>query len=302
MSITGTLDPTGAVLAAVEGLRPGYDPDADFTALGLDSLDKLALAAALEHRLGRAVPDDVIALATGPADLARRLTVAPHQAATSLITELPGRRPAAVLPAPTVPGAESAAAPAFGVGPGWIDPGVQAGRGTRLWHQAQIAADAEVGADCTLGKGCYIGSGARVGDRVKIGNHASVFGARIEDEAMICPGALLLEDPAPRAVGEHGQRKQSGEFLQTPVSIGRGATVGANATIAPGVRVGPYAMVGIGAVVLREVPAHAIVLGNPARQTGWACRCGARLDAHLHCVACARTYQQKESTVTAQIE
>src|ERR1035437_2814418 len=101
---------------------------------------------------------------------------------------------------------------------GWVDPGGSAGDRTRLWHQAQIAAGARVGADCTLGKGAYVGTGAVIGDQVKIGNYACVFGAVIASEAMICPGAMLLEDPSPRATTlsrseEHTSELQSRQYL-----------------------------------------------------------------------------------------
>jgi acetyltransferase-like isoleucine patch superfamily enzyme len=178
---------------------------------------------------------------------------------------------------------------------GWTDPGGSAGDRTRLWHQAQIASGARVGADCTLGKGAYVGTGAVIGDRVKIGNYACVFGAVIADEVMICPGALLLEDPAPRATTPEGARKSPSDFTRRPVRVGPGATIGAGAVIAPGVTIGARAMVAIGAAVVRDVAAHALVAGNPARPCGWACACGATLDPDLRC-GCGRVY-----TLTGQI-
>jgi acetyltransferase-like isoleucine patch superfamily enzyme len=184
-------------------------------------------------------------------------------------------------------------------GTGWIDPGGSAGPGTRLWHQAQVAASATVGADCTLGKGAYIGAGTVIGDRVKIGNNASVFGATVADEAMICPGALLLEDPAPRAANPDGTRKDRADWAPRPVSVGTGATIGAGAVIAPGVRIGSRAMVAIGAVVTRDVAAHALVAGNPARPVGWACACGATLDAGLRCPSCGQAWQHADQGLAA---
>ena len=288
---------TGAVLAALGQIRCGHcDPEAGFAELGFDSLDRLALAVALEHRLGQAVPDAVLALAFSPADLARRLTCDQPQVTLAPATMAAD---AGIAEPAADPEMEVAGPVPADLGPGWVDPGGAAGPGTRLWHQAQIASGARVGAGCTLGKGAYIGSGSRIGDRVKVGNYASVFGASIEDEAMICPGALLLEDPAPRSLTPGGQRKGAGDFTCRPVVVGRGATVGAGAVLAPGVTVGPHALIGVGAVVLRDVPAHAVVLGNPARVIGWACRCGHRLDETLHCTACSLAYRQEKGTVSA---
>jgi acetyltransferase-like isoleucine patch superfamily enzyme len=181
---------------------------------------------------------------------------------------------------------------------GWIDEGGTVGDGTRLWHQAQIAAGARVGADCTLGKGAYIGMGSTLGDRVKVGNYASVFGARIADEVMLCPGVLLLEDTAPRATTPDGRPKGLGDFTRRPVTIERGATIGAAAVIAPGVTIGAYALVAIGAVVVRDVLAHALVAGDPARQCGWVCVCGHTLGAEHRCDGCGRAYALDESVLT----
>lgn len=145
---------------------------------------------------------------------------------------------------------------------GWLDEGATAGDGTRLWHSAQIAAGATAGAGCTLGKNAFIGTGSVIGDRVKIGNNAGVFGAVIADEVMICPGALLLEDPAPRATTPSGQRKGPADWTRRPVSVHAGATIGAGAVIAPGVTVGTRAMVAVGAARRAVPPGQAGARGN----------------------------------------
>lgn len=176
--------------------------------------------------------------------------------------------------------------------------GARIGPGTRVWHQAQVADDVEIGSGCTLGKSCYVGSGARIGDNVKIGNHADVFGAQVEDGVMISPQAVLTEDRAPRATRPDGQRQGPGDWTSTPVIVRRGATIGAGARIAPGVEIGRYALVGIGAVVLRDVPAHALVLGNPARACGWVCRCAGSLDSQLRCPRCAQGYEMAADLLT----
>nr|WP_042186852.1 acyltransferase [Kibdelosporangium sp. MJ126-NF4]CEL17616.1 probable acetyltransferase [Kibdelosporangium sp. MJ126-NF4]CTQ91156.1 probable acetyltransferase [Kibdelosporangium sp. MJ126-NF4] len=172
-----------------------------------------------------------------------------------------------------------------------IAAGARIGAGTRVWHQAQVADDVEIGTGCTLGKSCYIGSGARIGDNVKIGNHADVFGARLDDGVMISPHAVLTEDRVPRATRPDGLRQGPGDWTSIPVIVRRGATVGAGARIAPGVEIGRYALVGLGAVVVRDVAPHALVLGNPARACGWVCRCAATLDGQLRCPRCDRAYE-----------
>jgi UDP-3-O-[3-hydroxymyristoyl] glucosamine N-acyltransferase len=177
---------------------------------------------------------------------------------------------------------------------GWIDSGGLVGEGTRLWHQAQVASGARVGAECVLGKGAYIGTGTHVGNRVKIGNYANVFGAAIADEAMICPGALLLEDRAPRATTPDGMPIGPGDWVPLPVAVGRGATIGAAAVIAPGVTIGAHAMVALAAAVFHDVAPHALVAGNPARQCGWVCLCAGTLDTDLRCPRCRRRYTRSD--------
>lgn len=160
-----------------------------------------------------------------------------------------------------------------------------------MWHQAQIAADVEIGTGCTLGKSCYIGVGSRIGNNVKIGNHADVFGALLEDDVMISPHVVLTEDGAPRATRPDGQRQGPGDWTSTAVIVRRGATIGAGARVAPGIEIGQLALVGIGAVVLRDVYAHTLVLGNPARACGWVCHCAKTLTDQLRCPRCDRGYE-----------
>lgn len=260
------------VVSAVRQIRPeitAVGSGDTFAALGMDSLDRLALAVAVEQTIGRTVSDLVLSDAAGPADLARRLSATRDE---EILMEETSTSPASTEP-------------------GWIDEGGRAGHGTQLWHQAQIAPGASVGSDCTLGKGCFVGTGSTVGDDVKIGNYAGIFGAVIGDRAMICPGVQLLEDPNPRATTPDSRRKVPDDWTHRPVVVGSGATIGAGAVVAPGVGVGDHALVGAGAVVLRDVPAHGLVLGNPARQVGWVCRCAQSLNADLICPGCGRTHQ-----------
>lgn len=270
MVTTDTAALRTTLLAAVTAVRrqPGsIAGDRSFAALGLDSLDRLVLVHTVEQATGVAIPDHVLAGARHVDDLLCYLDTAgaaPDDAGTPPV----------------------AAETELGV----VDDGAIVGAGSRLWHQAQVAAGASIGADCTLGKGAYVGAGSRVGDRVKLGNYASVFGASVGDDAMISPLAALLEDPAPRATTPDGRRKQHADFDQRPVTVGRRATIGAGAMIAPGVTVGHDALVAIGAVVVRDVLPHALVAGNPARQCGWVCACGHTLADTLQCPRCSRGY------------
>jgi UDP-2-acetamido-3-amino-2,3-dideoxy-glucuronate N-acetyltransferase len=172
------------------------------------------------------------------------------------------------------------------------------GDGTKIWHEAQVCADAHVGGDCTIGKGAFISTGSRIGNLVKIGNHANVMGAQIADQAFIGPQAYLMEDAHPRATNPDGTRRGPTEWTSQPVWVGLGATVGGGALVLPGVRVGEWAMVSAGSVVHRDIPAYGFVAGNPARQLGWSCQCGQRLDEALRC-ACGRAYLQSDAGLAA---
>jgi acetyltransferase-like isoleucine patch superfamily enzyme len=172
-----------------------------------------------------------------------------------------------------------------------VPDGAHVGKGSKVWHQAQLMPGAVVGAECTVGKGAFIGAGALLGRNVKVGNYANIMGATVEDEAFIGPQAYLMEDARPRATNLDGSRRGAGDWLSEPVTVRRGATVGGGSLVLPGVEVGEWSMVAAGAVVHRDVPAFALVAGNPGRQVGWVCRCGERLDEHLRCT-CGLAYQE----------
>ena len=160
------------------------------------------------------------------------------------------------------------------------------GARTRVWAFAHVMAGARVGEDCNVCGGAFVEAGAVVGDRVTIKNNVLLWDrVTVEDDVFLGPNAVFTNDLDPRAAF----KKDPSEFLPTLVSMG--ATIGANATIVCGVTIGPHAMVGAGAVVVRDVPAHALVVGNPARRIGWACVCGKRLGDDLSC-SCGRSYRQ----------
>lgn len=153
-----------------------------------------------------------------------------------------------------------------------VEPSAVLGPGARVWHFCHVMEGAHIGARSVLGQGCFVGRGVRVGAGVRVQNHVSLFeGVELEDDVFVGPSVVFTNVLNPRA-----ERPRKGEFRRTLVR--RGATIGANATILPGVVLGEYSFVGAGAVVREDVAPHAIVVGVPARQSGWMSRQGERLE------------------------
>lgn len=149
------------------------------------------------------------------------------------------------------------------------------GAGTRIWNQAQVRSGAQIGAGCVLGKNVFVDVGVSVGDRCKIENNASLFhGVCLEDGVFVGPHACLTNDRRPRATRADGGVKGPADWSVEATVVRRGASVGAGAILLPGITVGEFALVGAGAVVTGDVRAHAVVVGNPARQVASVCRCG----------------------------
>ncbi|WP_322760157.1 acyltransferase [Frankia sp. Cr2] len=167
----------------------------------------------------------------------------------------------------------------------------EVGPGTRVWAFAHVLPGAVIGADCNICDHVFVESGARIGDRVTVKNAVLVWDlVTVEDDVFLGPNMVFTNDFRPRA-----EVKKTRDAL-TPTLIRRGATIGANATIVAGVIVGEYAFVAAGAVVVRDVPAYALVAGNPGRALGWVCACGERLDSQLRCVACSKVYKPAADT------
>lgn len=144
-----------------------------------------------------------------------------------------------------------------------VDEGAQIGKGTRIWHFCHLMPQTVLGEDCILGQNVFIDNNARIGDRVKVQNNVSIYnGVVVEDDVFLGPSVVFTNVINPRSFIE-----RKSEFR--PTIIRKGATIGANATILCGVEIGEYAMIGAGAVVTRNVLPYALVVGNPARQTGW---------------------------------
>lgn len=171
------------------------------------------------------------------------------------------------------------------------------GAGTKIWSHAQIREGAAIGRECVLGKDAYVDVNVRIGDRCKLQNGVFVFhGFNLEDGVFLGPGVMLLNDKHPRAINPDGSLKSDSDWRVSEAIVHYGAAVGGGAVILPGVSIGRFAMVGSGAVVTRDVPDHAIVLGNPARLKGFACVCGQVLKRQermpdgvlMHCSTCGR--------------
>jgi UDP-2-acetamido-3-amino-2,3-dideoxy-glucuronate N-acetyltransferase len=152
-----------------------------------------------------------------------------------------------------------------------IDPGSQIGEGTRIWHFSHVMTDCEIGAYCNLGQNVVISPGVKLGKNVKVQNNVSIYtGVICEDDVFLGPSMVFTNIVNPRS-----QVVRKDQYVKTMVR--RGATIGANATIVCGIEIGQFAFIGAGAVVTKDVPPYALVVGNPARQTGWMSEYGHRL-------------------------
>jgi UDP-2-acetamido-3-amino-2,3-dideoxy-glucuronate N-acetyltransferase len=164
----------------------------------------------------------------------------------------------------------------------------EVGAGTRIWAWAHVLPGAVVGEDCNVCDHAYVEGGAVLGDRVTVKNAVLVFaGVQVGDDAFLGPNVLFTNDLRPRA------HVKKGPEAMLPTVVEEGVTLGAGTVVVCGTTIGAHAFAAAGAVVTRDVPAHAFVAGNPARQRGWVCACGERLDGDLRC-ACGRAYEPGE--------
>jgi UDP-2-acetamido-3-amino-2,3-dideoxy-glucuronate N-acetyltransferase len=167
-----------------------------------------------------------------------------------------------------------------------IDPGAAVGTGTKAWHFSHVLPGSKIGERCNIGQNVVIGPDVTIGNNCKIQNNVSVYkGVTLEDGVFCGPSMVFTNIYNPRAeISKMDQVR--------PTLVKKGATIGANATIVCGTTLGKYSFVGAGAVVTRNVPDQALVLGNPAKHIGWMCTCGERLSEDLECVACGKSYQK----------
>ena len=179
----------------------------------------------------------------------------------------------------------------------FIDDDVEIGRGTSIWHVSHVLKKSKIGTDCRIGQNVVIGPKASVGNGVKIQNNVSVYeGVTLEDDVFCGPSMVFTNVFNPRS-----EIPRMAEIQRTLVR--RGATLGANSTIVCGHTIGEYAFVGAGAVVVRDVPDYALIVGNPGRIVGWMCVCANRISFERDevdgvCQSCGRQYRKSGTTVT----
>lgn len=168
----------------------------------------------------------------------------------------------------------------------YVDEGAKIAKGTKIWHFCHVQSGASIGENCSLGQNVNIANNVQIGNEVKIQNNVSVYsGVTLEDKVFCGPSCVFTNDLNPRATYPKG----SENYVKTLVQ--EGASIGANATIICGNTIGRWALIAAGAVVSKDVKAHAVMRGVPARQVGWICECGNLLNASLTC-SCGRKYQE----------
>jgi UDP-2-acetamido-3-amino-2,3-dideoxy-glucuronate N-acetyltransferase len=170
----------------------------------------------------------------------------------------------------------------------YVDQAATIGSGTKVWHFCHIMPGAVIGQRCSLGQNVVVMNGTRIGDNCKIQNNVSIYeGVELEDDVFCGPSMVFTNVLNPRS---HISRKH--EYRKTLVR--RGSSIGANATIVSGTTLGEYSFIGAGAVVTRDVPDYALMVGVPARRIGWMCQCGERLpdSGEGRCRFCGTEYER----------
>ena len=172
-----------------------------------------------------------------------------------------------------------------------IDEGVKISKGTKIWHFSHILSGSKIGENCNIGQNVFIGPDAVIGNKCKIQNNVSVYkGVTLEDGVFCGPSMVFTNIINPRAEIRKMDQVR-------PTLVKKGATLGANCTIVCGHTIGEYAFIGAGAVVTKDVPDHALMVGNPARKIGYMCICGERLPDSLKCTSCGKKFNEVEGVL-----
>ena len=172
----------------------------------------------------------------------------------------------------------------------YVDQPCEIGKGTRIWHFSHVMPNCKIGERCNIGQNVVISPDVVIGNNVKIQNNVSIYtGCILEDDVFCGPSMVFTNVVNPRS---HVIRRD--EYKTTLVK--RGASMGANSTIVCGVTIGRYAFIGAGSVLTRDVPDYALMYGNPARQHGWMCACGLKLEFEAEKARCSGCQQQYEKT------
>jgi len=180
----------------------------------------------------------------------------------------------------------------------YVDDGCEIGAGTKIWHFSHIMTGSRIGARCNLGQNVVVSPQVVIGDNVKIQNNVSIYtGVILEDDVFCGPSMVFTNVVNPRS---HVSRKDE----YRPTVVKKGASLGANCTVVCGHTIGAFAFIGAGAVVTKDVPDYALVVGNPGRVSGWMCACGAKLvagatpPADAACGACGSRFVSREGQLS----
>lgn len=161
-----------------------------------------------------------------------------------------------------------------------VSPDAVIGDGSSIWHLAQVRENARIGTNCVVGRGAYIGTGVTMGDGCKVQNYALVYEpAVLEDGVFVGPSVVFTNDHFPRAINIDGSPKSAHDWEPVGVTVRRGASIGARAVCVAPVTIGKWATVAAGAVVVKDVPDYALVVGVPARRVGWVGEAGVPLES-----------------------
>ena len=170
----------------------------------------------------------------------------------------------------------------------YIDQGCKIGKGTKILHFSHVLSGSEIGKQCNIGQNVVIGPDVIIGNQCKIQNNVSIYkGVTLEDGVFCGPSMVFTNIYNPRAEIRKMDQVR-------PTLVKKGATLGANSTIICGVALGRYCFIGAGAVVNKNVSDYEIVVGNPAKQVGWACECGEHLPDDLECLECGKKYEKRD--------